>query len=291
MFSYRKWQDGNLEVCELADDRGTAARFVPDRGGILAEYFVKGTPVLYMDRQTLHDFSKNIRGGNPVLFPVCGPLEDNRYVLPGGRIYEMKQHGLARNKPWQVLEVKCREESAQITLALSSDDDTLQAYPFGFRLVFTYVIESGRITIKQRYINESTDEMPFYAGFHPYFFAPGVKAASLRIPSGCYFDIKTGESRSYEGKLDLQANPETNVVFTDLQDREASFERPDGCRITVRFDDSFRYIVLWVLRDKEFLCIEPWMGSNYDLNKGKARLLAPGGELRAEVSYEVTSGQ
>ncbi len=291
MFDYRQWYDGNIEICELADGRGTAARFVPARGGILAEYLVKGTPVLYMDRQTLHDFSKNIRGGNPVLFPICGPLEDNRYSLPDGRVYDMKQHGLARNKPWQVTEVKCQEESAQITLTLVSDDDTLQAYPFSFRLVFTYVIESGRVTIKQRYVNESPDEMPFYAGFHPYFLAPGIKAASLRIPSERYFDIKTGENRFYEGKLDLQANPETNLVFTDLQDREASFERPDGCRVTVRFDDSFRYIVLWALRDKDFLCIEPWMGDNYDMNKGKARLLAPGRELCAEVSYEVASGQ
>ncbi len=194
---------------------------------------------------------------------------------------------MARNMPWQVIEVKCKQDSTQITLETNSDDETKIAYPFDFRLVFTYVVEPGRLTVKQTYYNNSQEEMPFYAGFHPYFYAPGEKAIELDIPSRNYFDLKKGVTRPFEGTLDLQSRPETNLVFSDLFSREAGFCRSDGWRIRVKFDDNFRYIVLWALNDKDFLCLEPWMGKNYDLNRGQARYIAPGQALSASVSYSM----
>lgn len=285
LFSLKRWFDGGLEVYELSGRGGTMARIVPARGGIVTEFACWGVPVLYLDQATLRDPGKNIRGGNPVLFPICGPLEDGKYTLPDGRQYAMKQHGLARNMHWQVSGVDCGQDSAQIILETDSNNETKQAYPFDFRLVFTYVVEPGRLTIKQTYYNNSPEEMPFYAGFHPYFFAPGEKAVNLDIPSSEYFDLKTGETRPFDGCLDLHSRPETNLVFAALSGSQAAFDRPDGWRVTVKFDDSFRYIILWALKDKDFLCLEPWMGNNYDLNRGHARSVAPGQSLAASVSY------
>jgi len=57
--------------------------------------------------------------------------------------------------------------------------------------------------------------------------------------------------------------------------------------VTVRFYGHFKYLVIWALQDRDFLCLEPWMGDNYDMNKGRARILRPGETLRAVVSYEV----
>lgn len=285
MFTLKRWFDADIEIYELSEPGGTMARIVPARGGIVAEFVCWGVPVFYMDKDTLRDFGKNIRGGNPVLFPICGPLEQGKYILKGGRHYSMKQHGLARNMHWQVVEVNCGEDSSRITLETCSDEKTKQAYPFDFKLVFTYVLEPGRLIINQTYFNNSQEEMPFYAGFHPYFFASGEKAVSLDIPSREYFDLKDGVIRSFEGTLDLNSRPETNLVFSNLVSLKTGFDRPDGWRITVRYDESFRYIVLWTLRDKEFLCLEPWMGNNYDLNRGQALSVAPGKHFSASVSY------
>lgn len=269
----------------MSEPGGTMARFVPARGGIAAEFACWGVPVFYLDQETLWDPAKNIRGGNPVLFPICGPLEDGKYTLPGGRQYAMKQHGLARNMRWEVLEVVCCKDTGLITLATNSDDETKKIYPFDFKMVFTYIVESGRLTVKQTYCNSSQEVMPFYAGFHPYFFAPGKKAVRLNIPSKEYFDLKDGVTRPYDDNLNLGSRPETNLVFSDLFSQEAGFDRSDGWRITVKYDNNFRYIVLWALEGKDFLCLEPWMGNNYDLNRGKARSAAPGDFLEASISY------
>lgn len=286
MFSWRKWNDGSLEIYELSDGDGTLARFAPARGGMMTEFAVKGAPVLYMDRETLHDTNKNVRGGNPVLFPICGPLRDGKYSVDG-REYCMKQHGLARNRAWEVTGTECSRGSARLTMALSSDDSTRQEYPFDFRLVFTYVLEPGRLTIEQQYFNDSPSDMPFYAGFHPYFLAPGGKAVSLYIPTDRYYDIRTGESCQFDGgNPDFTARPETNLVFSDLKEGEAWFAREDGYRVTVSFDGAFQHLVIWALQDRDFLCLEPWMGDNYDMNRGRACILRPGEAMQAVVSYE-----
>lgn len=287
MFALKRYFDSGLEVYELSEPGGTMARVVPARGGIVAEFACWGVPVFYLDQDTLKDPGKNIRGGNPILFPICGPLEEGRYTLAGGRQYAMKQHGLARNMRWQVVGIECKYDTSRITLETSSNEETKQVYPFDFRLVFTYIMEPGKLTVNQTYYNNSQEAMPFYAGFHPYFYAPGTKAVSLNIPSSEYFDLKDGVTKPFDGTLDLHGRPETNIVFSGLTRRQAAFDRSDGWRITVKFDDGFRHIVLWALEGKEFLCLEPWMGNNYDLNRGQARSVAPGQSLTASVSYRI----
>ena len=285
MFKLKRFMDEKLELYEFSDDQGTLARFVPARGGMLTEFFVGDNPMFYLDRDTLHDPTKNVRGGNPVLFPICGPLENGVYMLPDGRQYRMNQHGLARNKPWEVVETECCQDSALITLALTDDDETRQAYPFKFRLVFTYIVERGKITIEQIYRNASRESMPFYAGFHPYFHASGVKARSLQITAPAYTDVKSGMVYENTGNLEINSKEEINLVFAGLGGQEAWFTREDGFRISVKYDQDFKYIVLWALKDRDFLCLEPWMGTNYDLNRGKAVNLGAGEEIKITVSY------
>jgi galactose mutarotase-like enzyme len=259
-------------------------QIVPERGGIVTKFNVQGEPVFYLDETTLFDQGKNIRGGNPVLFPICGPLQDGRYE-EGGRTYAMKQHGFARNKAWVVEDVSTEKEKAGIKLKLVSDSETLEGYPFNFTLEFSYVLSGNKLTIDQRYINIADRPMPFYAGFHPYFLAPDRSGVKLDIPALSYLDLLTGEKMEFNGVIELNDGPEINGVFGDLQQRQLSFSgHGTGRVITIDFDGNFKYIVLWTLPGKDFLCIEPWMGMNYGLNKGEYVLLGPGAELKARVS-------
>lgn len=286
MFQSEVIEQGNMQVLQIYNEFGTKASFVPERGGILASLTLSGMPVFYLDQDSLQNFNQNIRGGNPVLFPVCGPLEEGQYYLDG-KAYRMKQHGFARNLPWQVLETETSPDMARIKLQLKSDPGTRQQFPFDFDLICVYEITSASVRIKQCCRNLSSRAMPLYGGYHPYFLLPELDIQDLYIPSKEYYDIKTGLVETFNGSLNLKSQAETNLVFTDLTDSRASFQRKDGTRVTVQFDNNFRYVVLWALREKEFICIEPWMGSNYDMNRGRATVLGPGEELKAEVSYSV----
>lgn len=287
MYRHRTHKD-RLTFFEVFDDTGSLLQVVPERGGIVTRFDVLGEQVFYLDETTLFNPKQNIRGGNPVLFPICGPLKDGQYEL-AGRTFAMKQHGLARNMAWEVAGVITEAARAVVTLRLVSDEETLQVYPFDFALEFKYTLAGNRLTIDQRYVNESSQPMPFYAGFHPYFFAPDVSDVKLNIPAISYVDLLTGEEKEFYGVMELNGGPETNAVFGDLERQQVSFIN-FGTRkgITIDFDEHFKYIVLWTLKGKDFLCIEPWMGMNYGLNTGEYVMLEPGAELKARVRISVS---
>ena len=68
----------------LEDDQ-TLARLdvVPERGGIATEWTIQGQPILYFDQERFQDPSLSIRGGIPILFPICGNLPNNQYTIDG----------------------------------------------------------------------------------------------------------------------------------------------------------------------------------------------------------------
>ena len=59
---------------------GDRLRIIPERGGLVSGWVCGGREVLYFDQDRYADPSKSIRGGIPVLFPICGNLPDD--VLP-----------------------------------------------------------------------------------------------------------------------------------------------------------------------------------------------------------------
>src|SRR3954447_18304010 len=116
-----------MESLELTDG-AARAEIVPARGAIVSRFDVGDTQILYLDRATLDDPAKNVRGGVPFLFPTAGRLQGDRY---GGR--EMKQHGFARNMPFAVE----RRDARSVTLSLAATDETRARFPFEFRVELT----------------------------------------------------------------------------------------------------------------------------------------------------------
>lgn len=288
MYRHQAWED-KFSFHELKQE-DSLLRVVPARGGIITEWVVGGQPVLYLDRETLLDTSQNVRGGIPILFPICGPLQDGQYRWENNH-YRMKQHGLARNLPWEVTQVEVGDREASLTLETAGNPDTRLAFPFDFGLVFSYILKADSLTIKQRYINRSDTDMPFYAGFHPYFYAPDRRAVRLNIPAatGSCRNLLTGTVEPFSGVLNLEGVTEANYVLDKLSGNRVSFGNfGTGREVVLEFAGEFKYIVLWVLEGKDFVCVEPWMADNYALNTGKGLYkLGPGEQLETWVSLTV----
>ena len=71
---------------------------VPERGGIIISWTVQGDEMFYLDKERLKDPSLSVRGGIPLLFPICGNLPDDTYSHQN-QTYTLKQHGLAERPP------------------------------------------------------------------------------------------------------------------------------------------------------------------------------------------------
>lgn len=284
MSHVNEFRDGPYRMLELKEaSTDTTVRICPERGGIATSYAPGGKEVFYLDRATFLDSSANIRGGNPVLFPISGQLADGSYEWEGKR-YAMKNHGLARISPWTVEETGVTADGEPYAvLSLASTPDMLVSFPFAFQLVFTYRVQKGALVIEQEYRNQSGERMPVYPGFHPYFTA-AEKDLVYETDAARYLDYNDGAVKAFTGRLDIGPLKEA-VALLDATEPRIAFRLPGtGRRIEMEYSPEFRYVVVWTVPGAGFVCVEPWMGLTGELNRGSDLVwIEPGDTLATRL--------
>lgn len=262
-------------------------KIVPERGAIATSWQVQGLEILYLDAERFANPSLSVRGGIPILFPICGNLPDNTYTYKGQQ-YALKQHGFARDLPWEVTE-QITQERASLTLVLNSNHQTRAVYPFDFSLAFTYQIQGNVLEIRQRCTNLSSESMPFSIGLHPYFFTRDKDRLQFEIPAGEYQDQRTREIQLFQGNFDFDRD-EIDVAFKQLGGQSASaIDNSRHLKLTLEYDDSYSTLVFWTVKGKDFYCLEPWSASRNALNTGEHLIqLAPNTSWEALVRLSAT---
>lgn len=265
-----------LESVTLVDEASRARVVVaPARGGMVTRFDVEERPVLFLDVATLVDETKNVRGGNPVLFPSPGPLEGDRFTRQG-RSGSMKQHGFARQRAWSVLAVSARE----VTLELASDAATRAQFPWDFVARLRYALAGTKLTIETHIENRSDASMPFALGFHPYFYVPDAEKARARVVTDATraYDNVAKTTVDVRGPIDL-TQKEVDLHLVDHTAPDATLERGED-RIVVTADAELGRWVIWTLAGKDFVCLEPWTAAADALNTGEKLLSLSAGESK-----------
>ncbi|GMA60511.1 aldose epimerase [Alicyclobacillus fastidiosus] len=281
MYTARSYQDA-FEMYEVRDsETGCWFKIAPERGAIVTSLGLAGKELLYLDEVTFRDKHANVRGGIPILFPIAGQLEGGKYTLDGQSL-TMANHGVARTSAWTVRGVSEEASRGAITLQLESSPVTRQSYPFDFELLFDFVLENETFTIDQRYRNRSDQPMPMYAGFHPYFRSAQKKLHYITDASK-YLDYNDMNVYEFDGVVDMERRVES-IVFLDATKPRIAFEVPEAS-IELSYGSEFKYVVLWSVAGRDFICVEPWMAKNQAFNTGEGLVyVEPGAELRTHVS-------
>ena len=266
-FTITQNQNQYLTYCLKDEEADAYLEVVPARGGIITRWQICGEDILYLDRERFKEPNLSVRGGVPILFPICGNLPDNTYQHQG-RNYTLKQHGFARDLPWQVSK-QSSENAASLTLELNSNEATRQVYPFDFQLIFTYQLQGNSLKIHQKVINLSPEKMPFSIGFHPYFQVTDKTRLSFDIPSSQYLDQRSKTLHSYAGYFDFNLE-EIDAAFPQITRHQSGFSDSYHQRqIVLSYDDLYTTIVFWTLKDKNYICLEPWSAPRNALNTGE----------------------
>lgn len=265
-------------------DNQSSLTVFPDRGGIATSWRVGDRELMYLDADRFTDPTLSVRGGIPILFPICGNLPDNAYKI-GDKQYSLKQHGFAREMPWQVTHQSTTTD-ASLTVTLESTDATRQVYPFDFSVSFTYRLRGGELVIDQTYTNKSDTPMPFSTGLHPYFLAPAKQQLTFEIPATSYQEKQTGEIHPFAGKFDF-SQAEIDAAFTDVTGTVATAtDAGQRLTLTMKTSQQYRTVVFWTVAGKDFYCLEPWTAPRNSLNTGKDLLhVAPDQTLKANVTF------
>jgi galactose mutarotase-like enzyme len=252
---------------------------LPERGGIILSWRVQDQEILYLDQERLANPQLTVRGGVPILFPICGNLPDNTYTH-NGKQYTLKQHGFARDLPWTVV----GHQNSSLTIALNSNEQTREVYPFDFTVAFTYQLQGNSLEIRQHYSNLSSAPMPFSFGFHPYFSVLDKTQLEFQIASSEYQEKETNEMHPFTGDFDFNRD-EIDIAFKKLHGNSATVvDNSRRLKLTLDYDKSFTTLVFWTVKGKDFYCLEPWSAARNALNTGEnLTVLQPGADLSASV--------
>ena len=270
----------------LHPSSGDRLRVVPERGGLVTEWLCNGREMLYLDQERFADPAKSIRGGIPVLFPICGNLPNDCLPLASGD-FTLKQHGFARDLPWQIALLG---DQSGVMLTLSDSAETRRAYPFGFRIQMEIRPLNAALDISISISNSSeaeTEPMPFSFGLHPYFNVSDLSRSAVEgLPDRCFNHLEMAEAetaaqlrRLAEG-VDFLAHATGPVTLVDEQ---------AGTRLQLQHHEPMDLTVVWTDPPRAMVCLEPWTGPRQALISGDRRLaLDPGESTTLSCRYSVS---
>lgn len=230
------------------------------KGADGTEHLWQGDPAYWLDRA-------------PNLFPYVARLTDGSYYLDG-QLYHMDIHGFA---PYRDFSLKERTDT-RLVLELTSDQETLTAYPrqFAFRVI--YELKDNALAVTYEVENRDRRTMYFGLGGHPGFrlpFETGKQFEDYRLrfdgssqpkrvgfTEDCFLDGTDAPFHLDEnGCLPLTHNlfDQDAIVLRDAG-HKVVLESETGARsVTVEFP-GMNYLGLWhwPKTDAPYLCIEPW---------------------------------
>jgi galactose mutarotase-like enzyme len=293
-------RDAPFPHWEFTSPEGDQLRVVPERGGLVCGWRCGGSERLYFDAERFADPSKSVRGGIPVLFPVCGNLPENRLELPQGT-FALAQHGFARDRPWQL---QALADGRGIRLELCDDAITRASYPFAFRLVLEVRLEPAALAIRALVRHEAEDApgsavagavsaaMPFALGLHPYFAVADLGGAALEgLPDRCFDHLTAGPADTAAQLARLPQGVDLRVERSGAAPRLLTgLSSPDGSPaaavIELQADSPLDHTVVWTDPPRPMVCLEPWTARRGELGLA----LAAGEQLELNCRYTLVPG-
>ena len=117
-------------------------------------------------------------GSCPLLFPICGGLKNDKYVL-NGKEYTMPKHGYIRFKTFEV--ENCTDDS--VVFLHKSDNETKEQFPFDYELRVIYTLNGKTLKVDYSVINKTEDTMYFSIGSHEGYYTPeGIEDYDVLFP-------------------------------------------------------------------------------------------------------------
>ncbi len=258
-------------LCTESNDR---LRIIPERGGLISEWRCNGREVLYFDEERFRDNHKSIRGGIPILFPICGSLPNNVLPLPQGN-FILKQHGFARDIKW---ELGLIDEKEGVSLTCLDSEQTRSMYPFSFSLGIEVVLVSGGMQILIKIENRDKVQMPYSFGLHPYFLVSKLQNISIQgLPEDCFNFLEMSNEKTYlqqerfSSGVDFLTSPNSTITLLD---------KLIGPRIELIHEEPMDLTVVWTDPPRSMICIEPWTTPRNGLISGDRKLLLEPGEIK-----------
>ncbi|MDC2974877.1 galactose mutarotase [Prochlorococcus sp. AH-736-K09] len=275
-------KDQRIFVFQL--DKDNYIKFCPERGGVITNWVSDGNEILYFDEKRFMDKTKSIRGGIPILFPICGNLNTSNSVF-GNDYLQLPQHGFARDLQWQY---SFNENEKFLRLFLNSSEKTKKYYPFDFELRIEVTLNINCLEFEIIIQNKTDIVMPLNFGLHPYFNISDFKNLEfINYPLNC----QNQERNIISNTLDELKNINLGVdllMYTSGQSvfRDKIFKK----EVTLNHPYPFDLGVIWSDPPRRMICLEPWTSPRNSFVDGFRNIIIPSNESkRLNASIHIKS--
>ena len=251
----------DINTYTLYKDDSNFINFCPSRGGIITNWVFRDHQILYFDKKRFLDKSKSIRGGIPILFPICGNLESKS--LFGDNFLDLMQHGFARDQEWNY---GFNQSKDTLYLTLSDNKISRKYYPYFFELKIEITLGIETLIFNIEIFNKSNTTMPVNFGLHPYFNISDFNNVKFLDYSKCCLNQKNNNlvktenllRNSFKG-IDLLMYSSGKTSFIDY-----GLKR----KIILTNPSPFDISVIWSDPPRQMLCMEPWTSPRNSLGNG-----------------------
>ena len=265
-------------------DENNYIKFCPERGGVITNWVSENNEIIYLDEKRFLDRGKSIRGGIPILFPICGNLNISNSLF-GKKYLQLPQHGFARDLPWQY---SLNKKEKSLCLVLQDSEITRKYYPFDFEVRIEVTLKINCLEFKIHIENKTNSEMPINFGLHPYFNISDFKNLEFfDYPLNCQDQkrnilINTLEDlKNIHNGIDLLMYSSGKSSF-----RDNIFKR----QVTLNHPYPFDLGVIWSNPPRQMICLEPWTSPRNSLVDGLRKILIPPNvSQRFDASIEINS--
>lgn len=238
----------------------------------------------------------------PVLFPICGGLKDDEYVL-SGVTYHMPKHGFAKMVDYKVEQ----QTETRAVLCYTPDEEHKAMFPFEYEFRVIFTLSGSSLSVSYDVTSKDSRTMYFSVGAHEGYACPGgIEGYSVIFEKEENLDRQMLDGNLLSDDVVRMAE-NTNVlplkndyfeadaaVFKHLKSRRVTLKENGGSRsVTVEFP-GHDFFLLWTKVGAEYICLEPWCGvqdpvdSDKDITKKEGIIsLCPGGHYAATHTITV----
>ncbi len=242
---------------------------------------------------------KNIWGRHaPVLFPFVGKLKDDSF-FHNKRIYQMTQHGFARDMLFSVSEIN----GQSCTFELDSNAETYRRYPFDFKFYIIYELAANKLRCSYKVRNPSKQALLFSVGAHPGFNCPLMPDEKYEdyylefeqdsfnqttLIDGLRFGTTVLELENRRLFLSDKLFDKDALVFENNQINRVSLCSSKSSRQVKMECSDWPYFGIWARKgSSSYVCLEPWYGITDDAQSNQI-LDEKAGVIRLEAGQEFT---
>ena len=174
----------------------------------------------------------------PICFPVIGGFPDGIYGY-NNKSYKIAFHGFAASSVFEAVKVS----DTEISFKISSNEETLKAFPFNFDLYVNYTLKDKDLITDYVIKNTGDDVMYYSVGSHTgYKLDKGLKGYRIKF-------------QREEDSLGVKLLPDNYSFSVSEMIKNGVLQLDDklfkkGC--------EFKYVTVWSVPDNKYVCIEPW---------------------------------